>query len=1002
MRKFISFGLGIVIAAFSLTGFSRADNLKSVRIQKQEQSVTTLNKTIQADALKTISANEMVKPVGFNSVAGKLSSLVRPVAKAGEEGTETSTDPVFAITNPAKDTVYSETNTPTFEFSLTNAGDVEFGQGDGKALLSLAIYKLDAGSDASPIISTLCFSDTYTVPALPKGSYFIQAVLAKNDGGSLVFWKTEAGANIYGIAVFAINYGDVAPIEDPVLTVLEPAQDTVFEETAFPLFKLDLDPKGQDVELALKIGGAAIMYTIFDEEDNVVDDGYAFDLEFTPSAPLEKGHYFAQFVLAQIASGYKLGYWPYTGRSPVFDYVEFTVNYEQPDPVLTVKNPAKDTTYTETRTPTFELELAHGEGVEFATQPGYAVILYTVYSRDSLEKYPEDPDTAVVFSNYTVGLTASLTTPLPKGDYQVEFVLAQITQEYGFAYWPYKGAEPIYVQANFTIDYAEPDPEFSMKNPARDTVYAETNTPSFEVSVANGEKLVWGEEAGNNAMMVQIYTEEAYNDPKGSPGVQEFVANTAFTVTRALPQGSYHGVFTLMTVSAQAGYFNYVNNLAGERITTEVAFTIAYGTTQDTMLVMKNPAKDTVYSETNTPTFEVSVINGENLDWGTTLGKNVVMMQVYTEEGYNAGANPLIQEFVADTVFAISQPMAKGNYRATFNLMSVSEKAGSYYYVYNAAGRVQANVNFTIDYGDVRNPVLTLIDPAKDTVYTETTTPTFTLSLDKAGNDMELSDGVGNAAIMIEIYKPGATKPMLQDFFVDTFYTVANAEALDTGNYEVKFTLMQWASATQLGYWPATERVTAEVNIRVASLEKPEKMITPTGLSARTHQDTVWFSWISKEEVYQLYITDAAGEVVKNVAVDANTEDTVTMARFTGFAEGTYRWELRAVVVDNAGNVIDYSDWTKARSFTVKYETPSSVEETLLAEVKVYPNPTTGEFMVNVPVDAMVEVYAANGRRIEARTVVAGTETFALKTSGLYFVRVTANGNAAVRRIVVR
>lgn len=970
------------IAADQKVGVS----MDKVSVLSVEQHKAVAKDLTTTDLFKKISANEMLK------------SLSRPVAKAGEE---TSTDPILTITNPAKDTVYSETNTPTFEFS---AEGVVIGAQEGNAFFMVEIYEAPVTQTSQAVAYNNILSPTYTAPELPKGQYVIMVALGKIVDGKLDLWQTEGGSYIIKSVSFTIDYGDLVP--NPVLTVLEPTQDTVFKETAFPLFKLALDPKGQNIEFAAAPGGAFILYTIFDEDDNTVESDYFFGLETHLQQPLEKGSYYAQFILGQVTSDYKVGSWPYTGEIPIFDYVEFTIDYEQPDPVLTVKNPAKDTTYKETRTPTFELELAHGEGVEFAAQPGYAAILYTVYSKDSLEKYPDNYDTAEVLAGYTLGLTTTLTTPLPKGNYEIEFILAQITNSYGFALWPYKGKEPIYAQADFTIDFAEPDPVFSMKNPAQDTVYAATNTPTFEVSVAHGEKLVWGEDPGNNAMMVQIYTEEAYNDPQGRPGVQSFVADTTFTVTKALPQGKYYGVFTLMTVSTEEGYYNYVNNLAGERIATEVGFTIAYGTTNDTMLVMKNPAQDTVYSETNTPTFEVSVINGENLVWGTTVGKNVVMMEVYTEEAYEKEEYPMIQEFLADTVFTISQQLPKGKYRATFNLMAVSEKAGSYYYINNAAGRVQANVNFTINYGDVRNPALILLNPAQDTVYAETTTPTFVLSLDKGGNDITLDYGEGNAAIMMEIFKAGATKALLEDFLVDTTYTLATADALDTGNYKVKFTLMQWTDETHLYYWPATELITTEVNIRVTCTEKPERMIVPTGLSTRTNQDTVWFSWISKEELYQLYVMDASGKKVLNVAVDADEKDSITTIQIPDFAEGSYSWQLRAVVIDEAGSILDYSDWSETKRFTVRYEDPeppvSAVEDNFLAEVNVYPNPTVGEFKVSVPVDAMIEIYAANGHRVVTRTVAAGTETFALATSGIYFVRVTANGKTAVRRIVVR
>ncbi|MDE6631309.1 MAG: T9SS type A sorting domain-containing protein, partial [Bacteroidales bacterium] len=656
--------------------------------------------------------------------------------------------------------------------------------------------------------------------------------------------------------------------------------------------------------------------------------------------------------------------------------------------------PTQDTIYTQTNIPAFELSVMNGENLVWGKEPGKNVVRMDIYN---LNEYGSP-----IIQEYLAGTVFNSLESLPKGRYRADFYLMTVgTQADTYDYVTTLAGATITTGVNFTISYA--DPEFRMKNPARDTVYNETNTPTFEVSVTNGESFIWGKKRGNKVMKVELYTEEAYNNPQGQPR-QFFVENTTFTMPQALPQGKYHAVFTLMSVGAQADNYDFVFTLAGEKVSAETGFTIAYGTTNDTMLVMKNPANDTVYNATNKPAFAVSVMNGKDLVWGTTAGKTVVKMQVYTEAAYNAKGEPFVQEYVADTVFALPQLLPKGEYRAVFNLMSVAEQEG-YNYLYNASGEIKTSVKFTINYGDIHNPALTLLNPAQDTVYTETTTPTFVLSLDKGGHDISLSRGAGNAAIRIEIFKAGATESLLEEFFVSTTYKLADVNALDTGNYNVRFTLMQWVNGSmQPNYWPATERVTTQVNIRIAKSEKPEPvaMVAPTDLSTRTHQDTVWFSWTSKEKVYQLQVTDAFGERVQNLKEDASSEDTVTTVWVSEFAEGTYKWQLRAVAVSE-GAVVDSSDWVEGEKFTVKYETPDlSVEDNILAEVNVYPNPTTGEFKVNVPVDAVVEIYAANGHRVAARRVVAGTETFALETSGMYFVRVTANGKTAVRRIVVR
>lgn len=63
-----------------------------------------------------------------------------------------------------------------------------------------------------------------------------------------------------------------------------------------------------------------------------------------------------------------------------------------------------------------------------------------------------------------------------------------------------------------------------------------------------------------------------------------------------------------------------------------------------------------------------------------------------------------------------------------------------------------------------------------------------------------------------------------------------------------------------------------------------------------------------------------------------------------------------------------------------------------LAGVSVYPIPNNGDFFVSVPVEAMVKIYSVNGTRINAMMVNAEVQAISLQQSGIYIIRVSANG----------
>lgn len=127
------------------------------------------------------------------------------------------------------------------------------------------------------------------------------------------------------------------------------------------------------------------------------------------------------------------------------------------------------------------------------------------------------------------------------------------------------------------------------------------------------------------------------------------------------------------------------------------------------------------------------------------------------------------------------------------------------------------------------------------------------------------------------------------------------------------------------------------------------------------------------------------------VAVDTNA-----FVKYTANAEFTISKATRLVAYGMKNGFVSKYD-------TVNFTIVVANEAKELAGVRLYPNPTKGEVNVVVPVNAMVEVFAANGMQISRKQMAAGNHTLQINTAGVYFVRVTAaDGATGVKRLIVR
>lgn len=87
---------------------------------------------------------------------------------------------------------------------------------------------------------------------------------------------------------------------------------------------------------------------------------------------------------------------------------------------------------------------------------------------------------------------------------------------------------------------------------------------------------------------------------------------------------------------------------------------------------------------------------------------------------------------------------------------------------------------------------------------------------------------------------------------------------------------------------------------------------------------------------------------------------------------------------------------------TARYTVELANEGAFAAQVRIYPNPNNGVFNMELPQNAVVEIFASNGLLMNRMDVSAGTTALHIKNAGVYFVKVVANGQVAVKKIIVR
>ena len=83
----------------------------------------------------------------------------------------------------------------------------------------------------------------------------------------------------------------------------------------------------------------------------------------------------------------------------------------------------------------------------------------------------------------------------------------------------------------------------------------------------------------------------------------------------------------------------------------------------------------------------------------------------------------------------------------------------------------------------------------------------------------------------------------------------------------------------------------------------------------------------------------------------------------------------------------------------VSVPTANEARETIAS--RLYPNPTSGMFYLDIERDAQVDIFSANGALVESSELTAGLHEMNLDHKGIYFVRISNGKAVTVKRVIV-
>ncbi|MDE6694708.1 MAG: chitobiase/beta-hexosaminidase C-terminal domain-containing protein [Bacteroidales bacterium] len=189
--------------------------------------------------------------------------------------------------------------------------------------------------------------------------------------------------------------------------------------------------------------------------------------------------------------------------------------------------------------------------------------------------------------------------------------------------------------------------------------------------------------------------------------------------------------------------------------------------------------------------------------------------------------------------------------------------------------------------------------------------------------------------------------------------------------------------------------------------------------------DTVNFS-VKEEEIEPVPVVTPDTVKVPTFSVAAGEVEKGTKVTISCATEGAkiyYSVNDENPMRESTGNTVEISidsamtimaiamkdEWVNSSMVEVAYTVkdsitpidPTGTETVDEFNFELYPNPNRGDFCVDVPEGSRVEVFTSRGVLLKRLEDVSGLQNLHVHASGLYIVRVSVNGKAAVKRVIV-
>lgn len=153
---------------------------------------------------------------------------------------------------------------------------------------------------------------------------------------------------------------------------------------------------------------------------------------------------------------------------------------------------------------------------------------------------------------------------------------------------------------------------------------------------------------------------------------------------------------------------------------------------------------------------------------------------------------------------------------------------------------------------------------------------------------------------------------------------------------------------------------------------------------------------------------DADEMVYESIASNSNWMEDGTFTVPTGLSSGP-RF-MRIVVSEDENNINPcgtYS-WGETEDYKIYIYDPLSVDDNVLMNVSLYPNPNNGTFTLDLSglrsnIEHQVEVFDLQGKVIKAFELSTARHNLELNVeSGVYLVRITSENNVSTRKIIIK